>query len=155
MMGRYLYGVICVCLIIGILLRLTQGSAAQGVVKLLCGAILAITVVSPFQNLDLDRELALLLPGSEEAARAAQAGEDMARKNLSAIIKEDAEAYILDKAAQLQGDLAVDITVSDEALPVPVAARMTGSVSPYARSQLEQVLTGDLGIPKENLRWSG
>lgn len=154
-MRQYLFSVICACLICGILLSLVKGAASQAIVKLLCSALLAVSILAPLSKVDFSREFALLLPDKMDGDRMARAGEDMARKSLAGIIKENAEAYILDKAAELQGELTVDITVTNEDLPVPAAAMFSGRVSPLEKAWLETIMERDLGIPKENLRWSG
>lgn len=70
------------------------------------------------------------------------------------IIKVEAEAYILDKAAAMNVSLEVSVTVEGDP-PVPAAAQLSGEVSPYAKQQLEKILWEDLGISKEYLEWTG
>lgn len=132
-MRQYLFSVVCACLISGILLSLVKGAASQAVMKLLCSGFLALTILSPLGKMDFSQELYKFLPDKEEGQQMARAGEDMAQKNLAGIIKENSEAYILDKAAELQGELAVDVTLSDGDLPLPVAVRFTGRVSPRGK----------------------
>lgn len=154
-MRQYLMNVICASLMTGILLSLIRGSAAQAVVKLLCGAYLAVTVISPLARIDLGRELALLLPDQKEGEQAAREGASLAREKIASFIKADLEAYILDKAEAVHGDLTVSVALSEADPPVPVGAKLNGRISPYARAQLETILEKELGIPKEKLQWSG
>ena len=62
-------------------------------------------------------------------------------------------AYILDKAKTLGADLSAEITVDKDGLPV--FAEMQGIVDEETRQILEQILICDLGITKENQRWTG
>lgn len=153
-MERYLLRVIVVCFTSGILLSMVRGSAAQAAVKLLCGAYLAVTFFSPLTRIDFGRELGQLLPDSRAGDRAVREGEVLAREKIEAIIKGNTEAYILDKAESLHAELRAEILVDGE-VPVPVAVKLTGRASPSAKAQLERILWTDLGIPKENLQWSG
>ena len=69
------------------------------------------------------------------------------------IIKAETEAYILDKASQLNVELSVEVTIDEE--NIPTAVTLSGEVSPYARRQLQEIIESDLGIAKENQRWTG
>ncbi|MDO5399793.1 MAG: hypothetical protein Q4F17_02270 [Eubacteriales bacterium] len=150
---QYLLSIICASLICGIVLSMVKEEGARTAVKLLCGAVLAMTVVSPLFGLDPDR-LAELIPDSLDGAGYVSEGENMARQAMAQHIKQACEAYILDKASSLHADVEVEITLGGED-QVPVAAELTGTASPNARAQLLSSLQGELGIPKENIRWTG
>lgn len=152
-MRQYVLSVICAAAICGIVLGIVRDGAPRAVLKILCGAFLAVTVASPLAGADFERVQSFVFPDELAAERMTASGEKMARLSLAAIIKENTEAYILDKATAQHGDLKVEITVSDDPMPIPVAAVLTGRVSPYAKSQIETILRTDLGIPKENVRW--
>jgi hypothetical protein len=53
----------------------------------------------------------------------------------------------------MHADIQVEVTVSTDALPIPVGVRIIGNVSPYVRTKLQQTLAEDLGIAKENQVW--
>lgn len=152
---QYIGSIICMSLISGILLSLVQEQTGKAVLKLLCGAALTLTVVSPLCGLSLDDLGAALLPDGLDAEDFTAEGENMARENLARLIKQEAEAYILDKATSLHADVHIEISLSEDSLPVPVGAVLSGTASPYARQQLEGILQKDLGIPKENVQWTG
>lgn len=152
-MGRYVLSVICMALACGILLSLIHGDVSRAVVKLLCGAAMACTLLAPLTGADLI--LPELLPDGQDGAAIAAQGEKMAGLALRDIIKGNCESYIMDKATSLHEQLEVSVTLSGDASPVPVAAVLTGRVSPYSKSRLEEILQEDLGIPKENVEWIG
>lgn len=143
--------VICASLVTGILLSLTQGKAAQGVMKLLSGIFLTLTLLDPLTSLDWEEMLSLPDPSAAEAMAAA--GENMAKEALGDIIKQECETYIRDKATDLHENVQVEILLSEGDPPVPVAAVLTGRVSPYGKSRIEGILLRDLGIPKEKVEW--
>lgn len=80
-------------------------------------------------------------------------GENLARDSMADIIKEETEAYILDKAADLHANLHVEVTVGEDSLPMAVT--LSGEASPYARRQIQAIIANDLGISKENQKWIG
>lgn len=152
---QYIGAIVCVSLICGIVLSLVQEQGAKTILKLVCGTVLAFSVVSPLVGFDLDTLWAGLNPDMVDSQAFTSEGENMARETMAQLIKQESEAYILDKAASLHAEVCVEISVTDDSIPVPVAAKLTGPVSPYVKGQLETVLQKDLGIPKENVRWTG
>ena len=79
----------------------------------------------------------------------------MAYQAMTELIKEKSQAYILDKAAELDASITADVTISEEELPKPLSVVISGQVSPYNRKRLESILETDLGIAKENQVWTG
>lgn len=154
-MARYVLSVICAALISGVALSLAQSSAAKGVVKLLCGAFLAVTVVSPLTRMDLESLLDLPFPDRDDVETMTAAGERMARKSLEESIVARCAAYIQDKAAACGAEVSVEIGVSGDPIPVPGEAVITGNLSPAAREKLKTMIHSDLGIPEESIRWTG
>lgn len=142
-----------ICAVVSALLGKKGTISAMG--KLLTGIFLAITVISPLAKIQLSNADALWDDLSVDAAAAVAAGEEAANNELRAGIKSQTEAYILDKAASYAAELTVEVTLSDDDPPLPCAVRLTGSVSPYAKRQLQQLIAEDLGIPKEAQTWIG
>ena len=87
----------------------------------------------------------------DDAEDAAAMGENLARDSMADIIKEETEAYILDKAADLHANLRVEVAVGEDNLPAAVT--ISGEASPYARRQIQAMIANDLGISKENQKW--
>lgn len=151
---EYLISVTAAALLCGILRSLTgeKGSTA-GLMRLLCGIFLALTVIRPVKELTLKNFS--LLPANliNDAQDVSNEGVDYARQAKARLIKERCEAYILDKARELGAEIRVDIAVSRDNDPVPVSCVITGDLSPYARNQLRTALEKDLGIPEEDQQW--
>lgn len=124
------------------------------VMKLLTGVIMACVVVQPLgsavtaelkdymQNLDI------------QTSAAVTAGSAAAEEVLSERIIQQTQAYILDKAAELDAELTVDVILKPGDIPVPSGVIISGNVSPYAKKELQDMIAGDLGISKEAQTWT-
>ena len=77
----------------------------------------------------------------------------MAEKELHRSIKQELEAYILDKAAALDLKIRVNVKLDDHPLPGPESVVIEGTVPPYQKQVLEDILQSELGISKENQQW--
>jgi hypothetical protein len=69
------------------------------------------------------------------------------------IIKENLEAYILDKASALQLDVDVDIVLTEDLPPAPDSVTIIGNASPYNKQVFQAFLVEEIGIPKEQQIW--
>ena len=129
-----------------------KGSAAR-MVQMVCTIFLLFTILSPLKTFSAQQ----LHIWSEEIARSGQEAVDTGytyySSQLRQSIKDEIESYIWDKANALQAQLQVDVTLSDDEFPTPVTVRLSGNVSPFAKSQLQQILENELGISKENQQW--
>lgn len=154
--AKYLISITAAAILCGAVTALLgkEGTvAAMG--KLLCGLFLTLTMLSPLIGGQLEKWEWLLDDISLDAADAVREGEESAQAALVASIKSQTEAYILDKAAELDVEVSVEITRIAGTPPLPVAVTISGSVAPAARAQLERILEEDIGIPKEEQRWTG
>lgn len=154
--GQYILSVGLAALIVGILTSFTDNKSASGVlIRMVCGLFLALTVIKPVGNLNFDYLEAFARSYSEAGSTTAANGEAIANDALREIIKQETEAYILDKASSYQCALDVLVTVGEGNVPVPEFVRISGSISPYARGQMQKLIEEELGIPKEQQQWIG
>lgn len=154
--GRYIVSLSAAAMICGILKSfLPSKSPSAAVLQLVAGIFLTFVAIRPLTRVELG-DLPVIsgwyLSDGEDAS--AQ-GDLLAKEAMADIIKSQTEAYILDKARLLQAELHVTVILSDDDPQVPVSVRLSGFVSPYARSRLEHILWEDLGIAKENQIWIG
>lgn len=153
---NYLLGITAAALVCSILTRLLGSKGLLGTaVKLLAGIFMALTVVSPWVNIRLTSLGDFTQGISYDASAAAADGENSAMEAMAEIIKQQTQAYILDKAESLGAQLSVEVTVSGDDLPVPCAVRLEGQISPYAKSALSTCIAEDLGISVEEQIWIG
>lgn len=151
---EYLISVTAAALLCGILKSLMgeKGNSAA-LVRLICGIFLALTVIRPLKELNL-QDFSLLPTGLLEEARLTSGeGEEYTRQAKEDLIIQQCEAYILDKAQTLEASIQVEIQISQEGEPIPAGSIITGNLSPYARNQLSKTLEEDLGIPQEDQKW--
>ncbi len=154
--GRYIASVCAAAVLCGMLNHLLPGGgAAKKLLRLISGIFLAFVAVQPLAEIELGALPVLSGEYFRDAQAASAEGEEMASEAISAIIKEQTEAYILDKARQLQADLTVEVTLSQDPLPTPVAVRLEGTISPYNKAKLAALLAQELGIAKECQIWIG
>lgn len=151
----YLLGIVGAAVICGIITRFVGEKGTQGaMVKLIAGLFLTFTVIRPIANIRLDGWSDFADLYSDSGVEAAAAGERMTKDALRSSIKAQTEAYILDKAAALALNLEVDVTLSDDEIPIPATVRLSGKSSPYAKLRLQAIITQDLGIDKEHQIWT-
>lgn len=150
---QYILSVVTAAMLCGIVTGLFPSGTGKQVVRLICGLFLAYTVLAPISRGELPNLTDFSLGIPEEAAQAVAVGENLARDSMAEIIKSETEAYILDKARSLQAEVTVEVSVNEE--NVPNSVTVSGAVSPYVRRQLQRILESDLGIAKENQKWTG
>ena len=116
---------------------------------------MTITVLSPVVQLDLNTLPVLTENFTTQAKAAAAAGEEVAVDKIITIITEETQAYILDKAATFGAKIQVEVRIAKDGSYRPDAVTLQGSVSPYAKSRLQQIIEDDLQIAKEDQQWIG
>lgn len=150
----YVISVTAAAMICGIVAGLVKKNGAGELIRMVCGLVLAFTVLRPIAGLKLD-QLPFDLPSLPSGEDAASQGEKITREAMEDIIKSQTEAYILDKAAALGVNLTAEVLLGEDTIPVPVGVILSGACSPYAKSELTDAIEKDLGIPKENQLWTG
>ena len=149
---QYVISVMTAAVFCGIVNAVIRKGPAHTLVKLLCGLFLAFSFLRPLPELSLE----ILVPELPEGAaeQMITEGRELATGAMSQIISERTREYIMEKAASLGASVEVEVTVSDEQIPVPTGVRIIGSVAPYIRSQLQQYITHHLGIGEEAQEWT-
>lgn len=152
---NYLLSVFSAAIVCAIIMRLMGKKGTHAALtKLIAGLFLAFTVIYPIADIRIGDLSDLTSSYSDSASQAAAAGQSLTRENIAASIKAQTEAYILDKATALNTHLEVVVTLSEDDIPCPKAVRLAGSVSPYAKAQLQMIIAEDLGIAKESQIWT-
>ena len=154
-LGAYILSVTAASLICAVATGIRGKDSSSGkLAHMAAGLILLFTVIKPLAQLDISDPTNWLGNIKMEASEAVAAGEHETNIALVTRIKEQTEAYILDKAALCGAELAVEVILSDEGLPVPVGAVLQGNVSPYVKSKLAAILESELGFTGEDLIWN-
>ena len=154
-LGKYVVSVAAAALICGIVPGLLSSPVLKEIAKMICGMALAVSVVMPILGYDFSK-LQVLDPAlSEYSTVQAMAGEEMRHSALADIIKAETEAYVLDKASELNAQLSVEIILSQDDPPIPMEVIIRGTAAPAAREELQDLLESQLGIANENKQWTG
>lgn len=150
---QYVISVVTAALICTIVSGMVHEGSAQELIRLISGLFLVLTVLRPLVRIDYTDLLQYADSFSHSGVQTAATGEIMARDAMTDIIIAESEAYILDKAAELNAEVSVAVSVNED--QIPISAKLSGQISPYAKQRLEAILTADLGITKENQQWTG
>lgn len=151
---EYLLGVIGAAILCSILVQITGEKSFLGTtVKLICGVFMLIVLVAPVTDIQI-QPLKLFSDISLDADQITSAAVNSSRESVAGIIKEQTQAYILDKANACGVALSVEVILSDDEIPEPSSVILSGDVSPYNKKILTQTIENDLGIPSEAQIWN-
>lgn len=152
---QYIISIVSVAVISAILMRVVSGkTSSQKFVRLMCGIVMIITIVSPWTRLSIDEYVKYFESVRSDALSTKEDGEAYLQRQLQRSIKENTEAYILDKAVLLGADIHVSVICDTSDIPVPVSVELSGNISPSAKIRLQQILQKDIGIPEDKQIWT-
>lgn len=155
-LSQWVRGMASAAVVCGISLAVTPSGKVKNVLKVICGAVMVMAFISPLAK-DEDLWTALDISRYRQEAGEIAGGAENNRTNISkSIIKQELEAYVLDKALSLGiEDLSVELGLrwSGEGFWYPYEVWLS-SPSAYGRTALESLIAGDLGIPAERQYWS-
>jgi len=152
---RCVLAILSAAFIRSILLQILQDLNLKEWIRLLCGIYITVVIVGGLRQLDYQELMERLDAAYAGASECSDEGKNQARSATAQIIKQKCEAYILDIAGQMNAAVSVDISLSEEEIPVPEKIIVYGSVSPYTKTKLCAVLTEDLGIDRRHQIWIG
>lgn len=135
-------------------MALTPEGRAKRVVRLVCGFAMVLALLAPLGRFDPGRlagELAALRSRAREQTGALEEADRDISKTL---IREECEAYIMDKATALglaPREVTVSLRWSGEGYWFPTGAVID---CPGGRSEaLTRVLSADLGLTEDQVEW--
>ncbi len=150
---QYILSLICaalICSIIKILAGSTRGSS--GILNVLCGLFMAITVLSPAVDFEIPDISLTFQSIYSDANKLSVAAMNNSKEDMAEIIKSETRAYILEKANLNNMDIDVEVKLDDQGL-VPSGVIITGQVSPYDKTVLTNYIHRMLDIPEEAQKW--
>jgi len=153
-LGEYIVSVAVTALLTGIISGFLKGTSGEKIVRLICNLVLLLAVLRPVMQWNMRKmpDAAFFFP---DGSRLVLDGRGSSRNALEDIIKQKSEAYILDKAAAMGLEITAKVGLSSDDPPVPVWVEISGTVSPYMKLRLEEMILEDLNISKENQVWTG
>ena len=148
--SAYLMHIIAVAILCAIFNSLMLKSSFSKIIQFLSGIILTLSLVMPLCSLKINNFYTQATQFQAKAITAITAGQDAADKIMDNIIIEKTCAYIEDKAKSLGGDVTAIVTIQDH---IPIQVMLSGSISPYGKTQLASWIAEELEIPKEVQYW--
>ena len=150
---NYVFSVVVVSVSCGIVMQIIADTGKKELVRLICGVMISGVILRPMMNTRARNMLKWQNFDDNSTAQHIDAGELAAENMRRQYITEACEAYVLNKAESLGGEITPTILL-DEAC-MPAYAEIQGDVEAGIQEELECILYLDLGIPKENQQWSG
>ena len=153
---EWVLGVFRVSLLSAIALALTPKGKVQKVLRLLCGAAMAIALISPVMGFDFDSYSLSLARYRELRDSAAAAASETSQRLERVVIEQECAAYILDKAQAMGLDVtsaSVSAKWGDSGCWYPYEVKITVPGGEKL-SGLAGVITSELGVPEERQYWS-
>ena len=137
-----------------LMLELCPKGQVKTVVKALCGIVMAIALISPLGELDMEAYSLNMAKYSLAGREIAEGGRTAAENQSRTIIEEECRAYILDKGllmgAEIE-DASVTLGWSEEGFWYPVECGIKGRF----HEGLSAAVESGLGIGKTEQKWSG
>lgn len=151
---QYIICITAAAIIVAILTGLTGSKSASGAItRLSSGLFLTFVILHPLIEVDFKSLIDWAESFSFQSSNAVTAGEKIAADAIQDIIKANTESYILDKAQTYDAELTVEITLDQK--HIPYAVKLNGTISPYGKVQLKELITKELGITEANQVWTG
>ena len=154
-MKEYILSIISAAILCAVIKGMVGEKSTNGkIVGLLCGVLMAITLITPLKDVRFYNITAFLNEIKTDSEKYIQDGQSAAGKSMADIIKAQTEAYILDKAEQMGLSITVEVVLDEKSENVPDRVTVKGQLSPYAKEVLSNFLQNELGIAKEKQKWS-
>lgn len=138
-----------------ILKQILQDQKMKDWMHLLGGIYITVVIACGIRQLDYSAVTDQIHSSWEEADFYSMEGKHQADAVLHQRIKDSCEAYVLNIAGQMNAAIKVDITLSDQEIPVPEKIVVYGEVSSDIKTRLSEILTQDLGINRGDQIWIG
>lgn len=152
---EYILNIVAVGMITAICITLVQKNTSAGmIIKMLGGIFLVITLISPLVKIRFDDLSSLWEQVSAEGNVLAKEGSNSTQEALSTVIKEDLEAYILDKADELGLTLRITVQMDQHNAVMPQTVKLQGAASPYQKRLLSAFMEEELGITEAQQEWN-
>lgn len=148
---EYAFTLIVIALCCGILIQTVSDTKGKALVRLISGVVLAIVLLQPLEKRAFEEILQLPEFDESIAEFYIEEGRKTAIETKRAFIEAQSEAYILNKAKMLGGEITVQVFLDEDLVPDFAQIHEKGETS--IQKHLEIILSTDLGIPKEHQKW--
>lgn len=149
---QYILSIIACVFSCGMIVQILPNSKRRTMIHLAFRTALMVILLQPLSGIKLGEFLHISSFENDSAELYIQDGEAAAQAAKNEYIKSSCEAYILSRAEQLGYELNIQISLDENLLPF--TAEIEGALNENEQMQLQNILTDDLGIPKENQLWT-
>lgn len=149
----YLISLVAACMICAVSTALVKNGRMHKIVRFLGGILIALAAVTPLLSLRLDDLTGYLAEFDREYSLDVEGIEETTQSLLRKHIKQTAQTYIESKAEKLGASIQAEVTLDDGEYPKPIAARITGTLTPEQLAALSQYMTEALGIAQTAQEW--
>ena len=130
-MKSYVLSIVAAAVLCGIIPNFLDDKTTSGkILNLLSAILMTITIIAPIKQFSFYEFNDYMGSIKLDGQRYAMDGNNEAQESIQRIIKSESEAYILDKAKNLDAEITVEVELNVEE-NVPCGVTITGAVSPY------------------------
>ena len=152
---QYIFSLVCMAILCGIVPEFFESnSTRKKLLKFVTGLIMMIVVITPLIRKEKPEFQWQMGEFRNEVQHALSAGQEQADGMLRQIISQQTQAYILDKATSMGAELSAEVMLSDDEMPTPESVVLTGTASPYLRTQVTNMIVTDLAVSEDKIQWN-
>lgn len=148
---QYLLSILICTLTCGIISQILMDTKRKKLVRMICGIVIGIAIFYPLTKVNLEKYMYFPDADWKDSDFYISAGEKLSLTEQEKCIKTYCETYILDKAKELDAEIAVEIVLNEEKLPC--FAQIQYGTDSKIQNELQRILETELGISKENQKW--
>lgn len=153
-MKEYLLSLIAASLLCSIVYGLLDKKGGYfPIIKLICGLFITITAITPLTNINIPDISEYIGDTKFDANQLIEEGQTATYESMASIITDNLESYIHHVANEIGANIQAEIILDENTPPTPHSVKITGSISPYAKQRVQQIIKNDLGIPEEYQIW--
>lgn len=150
---QYMLSVITISILCGVVALFFQGCPYKDAMKLITGLMVTLVVLKPALNGDMITLGKFWDRISTDSSFAVSQGQEAAAHANGAYIKKTLESYISSRAEEMGADITAEVQLQEDATQQPMEVTLTGSISPYLKNRLCQMIENELGIEEDRQTW--
>ena len=150
----YLIALTAAAILGALVRRLAPSGGAGRAARLGAGLLVLVTAFGPIASMDtVSATRDLVRRGFVDPLSSVEFSKNV-NELMTALITEQTEAYILDKAQELDLSLTAEVTAKiTDMYPVPFSVKLTGSPTEKQKQALTEIIAAELKIPEERQEW--
>lgn len=150
---QYIWNVIAASIVCSLVSAFSKSNKTTSkVLRIISGVFLVTTIILPFKSVDQYDLSDMISSYDTWADEYVNEGVSFGKSQKQAIIIENVQSYILDRAKEM--GVNIDVTVElDKESSLPNIVYLSGNISPIKKERLQHTITDGLGIPEEQQIW--